>query len=89
MLRLFILVALAFLYTSCSNAQSNKKTTMQENNAKKSYPMQLTEAQWIEKLTADQFQILRKKGTERPGTVNTSLLSERDLLFCSFAATCF
>jgi peptide-methionine (R)-S-oxide reductase len=68
MLRLFILVALAFLYTSCSNAQSNKKTTMQENNAKKSYPMQLTEAQWKEKLTADQFQILRKKGTERPGT---------------------
>lgn len=68
MLRLSILIAIAFLYTSCSNAQSNKKSDMQHNNSTKSYAMQLTEAQWKEKLTAEQYQILRKKGTESPFT---------------------
>ena len=34
----------------------------------KKYPYQLTETQWKEKLTAQQYQILRKAGTERAFT---------------------
>ena len=33
--------------------------------AGKVYPVQYTEAQWKERLTADQYYILRQEGTER------------------------
>lgn len=32
------------------------------------YEVSLTEAQWKERLTPDQFDVLRKAGTERPGS---------------------
>lgn len=63
-----ILIVLAFLLASCSNAQSNQKSQGEKNQEKQSYAMQLTEAQWKEKLTSEQYQILRKRGTERSGT---------------------
>ncbi len=68
MLRLPLLIGLAFLYMSCSNAQSNKKMNHQQNKEQQAYPMQLTEAQWKERLTPEQYYILRKQGTERVGT---------------------
>jgi peptide-methionine (R)-S-oxide reductase len=34
----------------------------------KGYPVSYTEAEWRQRLTPDQFYILRQKGTERPGT---------------------
>jgi peptide-methionine (R)-S-oxide reductase len=68
MLRLPVLIALAILYTSCNNAQSNKKMDHQQNKEKQAYQMQLTEAQWKERLTEEQYYILRKQGTERAGT---------------------
>ena len=68
MLRLPVLIALAILYTSCNNAQSNKKMDHQQNKEKQAYQMQLTEAQWKERLTEEQYFILRKQGTERAGT---------------------
>jgi peptide-methionine (R)-S-oxide reductase len=68
MLRLPVLIALAFLYTSCNHAQSNNKINYQQNKEKPVYPMQLTEAQWKERLTEEQYYILREQGTERAGT---------------------
>ncbi len=62
-----ILITLAFLF-GCSNAQSNTKSGAEQNNETQSYPMQLTEAEWKERLTNEQYQILRKRGTERSGT---------------------
>jgi len=68
MLRLSFLLAVVFLYTSCSSAQSTETTAKVQNQGQQTYAMQLTDAQWKEKLTPEQYAILRKKGTERAGT---------------------
>ena len=34
----------------------------------KSWPVHFTDAEWRSRLTADQFHVLRRKGTEYPGT---------------------
>lgn len=70
MLRLSILItALAFIFISCGNAKSNKESTSTENKVQdQTFPMQFTEAEWKERLTKEQYNILRQKGTEPAGT---------------------
>lgn len=57
------LFSLLFITASC-NAQSKK------SKAKKSteYPMQLTDQEWKQRLTKEQYYVLRQQGTEAPGT---------------------
>ncbi len=65
-----LMLALAVFTLSCSFAQpKNKKFPDPPTaNAKTVFPMQMTEAQWKSRLTADQYYILREEGTERAGT---------------------
>ncbi len=72
MLRLYFITVLSILFISCSDSQINKENTIKENMPEKSmqetgYPMQLTDTEWKEKLTPEQYNILREKGTEAPG----------------------
>lgn len=67
MLRLSILISgLALFSASCGNAQHN--TSRKENRQQEVYPIQLTDAEWKERLTRDQYYILRDRGTEPAGT---------------------
>lgn len=50
------------------------------NPASSDYPVQRTDAEWRETLGADEFQILRRAATERPGT-GALLDEERDGLY--------
>lgn len=70
MLRSSLVISLfAFLLASCGNTTPEKVNTPQETKVSDTlYPMQLTDAQWKERLTEDQYNILRLKGTEPAGT---------------------
>jgi peptide-methionine (R)-S-oxide reductase len=70
---IIITLALSLLGTSCGMSQSTKPKSKKFPDPpvateKTIYPMQLTEAQWKERLTPEQFYILRQEGTERAGT---------------------
>lgn len=54
-----ILVALLY-----SQLQSKPK----ENKKMETTPIQKTDAEWKKELSAEQYRVLREKGTERPGT---------------------
>lgn len=59
MLRNLIVLGCSLLLLNCSGkAQEPKKV--------KVFPVQKTDVEWKEQLTADQYYILRKAGTERP-----------------------
>ena len=71
-----VTVSLSLLNSNCSIGQSKSKTEAKKMNTKEKYPdppvanaktvypIQYTDAQWRERLTADEYHILRQEGTE-------------------------
>jgi peptide-methionine (R)-S-oxide reductase len=74
----FIMISvLALITASCGNAQTENNQGKHSANkypdppiatSKTVYPIKLTEAEWKARLTPEQYNILRKEGTERAGT---------------------
>ncbi|NCT18412.1 MAG: peptide-methionine (R)-S-oxide reductase [Flavobacteriaceae bacterium CG_4_8_14_3_um_filter_34_10] len=53
----------------------------------KIYPIQKTETQWLKELGEEKYQILRKKGTERPFTGVYNLHKEKGIYQCAACKT--
>ena len=64
----FILGASCFGAIPLTQNLLEKPTTMAASKEQEQFAVSKTEAEWKETLTADQFYVLRKHGTERAGT---------------------
>lgn len=53
----------------------------------KKYPIQKTEAEWLEELGPERYRILRQKGTERPFTGEYNLKYDRGIYACAGCKT--
>lgn len=73
-------VALVTNY-SCTSAQSNKEKKSSKMEHK--YPMQLSDAEWKQRLTKDQYYILRKQGTEPAGTGKYDNFYQKGTYYCA------
>ena len=73
---LLVLISMALLSSSCGMSQSPNANKNKNNkypdppmaNSQTEYPIKLTVTQWKERLTPEQYHILREEGTERAGT---------------------
>ena len=66
---IFSLLAISLFTASCSGQSKNKKyTDPQVVSANTKFPMRLSDSEWKAKLTAEQYYILRKEGTENAFT---------------------
>lgn len=75
MKNLFLLI-FSFILLSCnSNAQDSKKA--------KTYPVSKSEAEWKAELTAAEFQVLRKKGTERAFSSKLNRVNQPGTFVCA------
>lgn len=73
-----IILTLSFLLFSCnSNAQKNNTTTSQK------YPVSKTEAEWKKILAPQEFDVLRKAGTERPYSSDLNDVKEPGVFVCA------
>lgn len=63
MKKLALILIGSFAMASCSGQSSTE-----ESSQTKTYPYDISDAEWKEKLSEDEYQILRKQGTERAFT---------------------
>ncbi len=67
-INLIAFFALAVLASCQTNAQSKDYPDPPKATSKTVYPIHYTDAQWKDRLTPEQYDILRQEGTERAGS---------------------
>ncbi|MHA6280917.1 peptide-methionine (R)-S-oxide reductase MsrB [Salinimicrobium sp. CAU 1759] len=75
MKRLFLLIFSFFLLSCNSSAQDSKKA--------KTYPVSKSEAEWKAELNPAEFQVLRKKGTERAFSSKLNRVNQPGTFVCA------
>jgi methionine-R-sulfoxide reductase len=83
---------LVFGFVSCQTAATGtSNTTESTNKSNTTKPMETsytkTDAEWKKTLTPEQYEVLREKGTERPGTGKYNDFSEKGVYCCAGCGT--
>ncbi len=74
----FCLLILAILATSCRNSSQMNTSVMKEN-----FTVQKTDSEWKQILSAEQYNVLRKKATERPFTGEYNIFAKEGTYYCA------
>ncbi|MEJ0032362.1 MAG: peptide-methionine (R)-S-oxide reductase MsrB [Bacteroidota bacterium] len=84
-LKLVALLSAALFYACTGNTQDqqSKKTDGKLSSADTIRTVNLTDAQWKAKLTPEQYNVLREKGTDRPFTNKYWLHHEKGVYSCA------
>ncbi len=80
-----ILAIIAFAITSCKGISQKKEIT--KETTKETYKVSKTDAEWRKELTDIQYYILRKAGTETPGTSEFLHNKEEGTYVCAACST--
>jgi len=83
-----LILAACIAFASCNGISQEKKSqeTAQETKTQ-TFPVSKTEAEWRQELTDIQFYILRKAGTENPGTSEFLDNKEKGVYVCAGCGT--
>src|SRR4051812_44553388 len=88
---LMSLLASAFGLVSCQPAENiagkednNKNSTAMDTTK---YKVNKTDEEWKKELTPEQYEVLRQKGTERPGTGEYNNFSQKGVYVCAACGT--
>lgn len=79
MKKIVLLVLVSFMFSCNSSAQKSKE--------KETFKVTKTEAEWKEVLTAEQFYVLRREGTERPFSSKLNKNYEKGVYHCAACDT--
>ena len=79
--KLIILLSAVLFYACTGNSQSQQSKKAQPLDTTEQ--VNLTEAQWKDRLTPDQYHVLRQKGTDRPFTGKYYLHNEKGVYSCA------
>lgn len=79
MIKYIVLLFLFLMSMACQSQQKDKLKKTKEMT----YKINKSEAEWKKELSPAQFNILREKGTERPGTGEYNLNYEKGTYACS------
>ncbi len=83
-----LILILLTVFTGCKgNSQENANTTENPKQAVKEYAVTKTEAEWRASLTDMEFYILRKAGTENPGSSELLNNKEKGTYVCAGCGT--
>jgi peptide-methionine (R)-S-oxide reductase len=75
-MQLSFIAYLMILTAGCTMAQSNEK-----NKSKEKYPLQMSDSDWKNRLSSEQYYILRQKGTERAFTGKYDNFEEKGVYY--------
>jgi len=86
MSKLFIIVVAAVLCSGCSNGQNSKEMEVimnAKNSDTQKNEIVKSDEEWKKELSAEQYAVLRKKGTERPFTGKYDKFNEVGVYKCA------
>jgi peptide-methionine (R)-S-oxide reductase len=87
-MNMHIVLACFLLIMGCKGVSQEKEITAKnDDQAEALYPVNKTEAEWKSELTDIQFYILRKEGTETPGSSALLNIKEKGTYVCAACAT--